>query len=127
MIEYTLGAIDLKADPYTLDIKNVDYDVSYVDNVYLPAAMEPYNNPIVRWIGTIQSIDTFKNALQKFLTSPSFTGWPQFVDNQGETLLRIPSALHIMQDQTNLTPAQPWAPVENMKTLWSQCAAGGTG
>ena len=34
--EYTLGAIDHTKDPYTLDVKNVDYDVSYVDNV-LPA------------------------------------------------------------------------------------------
>ena len=127
LIEYTLGAIDLRADPYTLDVKNVDYDVSYVDNVYLPAAMEPYNNPVVGWIGTVQDIDSFKNALQKFLNSPSFTGWPQFVDNQGETLLRIPSALHIMQDQTNLTPAPPWAPVENMKNLWNRCTTGETG
>ena len=53
----------MKADAYTLDVKNVDYDVSYVDNVYLPAAIEPYNNPVVGWIGTIQEIDPFKNAL----------------------------------------------------------------
>ena len=126
LIEYTLGAIDTNADPYTLDIKNVDYDVSYVDNVYLPAAIEPYNNPVVGWIGTIQEIDPFKDALGKFLSAPLFTGWPQFVDNQGETILRIPSALHIMQDQTNLAPAQPWAPVEKMKILWSHCVSGGT-
>ena len=65
LIEYTLGAIDMKADPYTLDVKNVDYDVSYVDNVYLPAAMEPYNNPVVGWIGTIQDIDSFKRRSPK--------------------------------------------------------------
>jgi len=126
LIEYTLGAIDLTRDPYTLDVKNVDYDVSYVDNVYLPAAMEPYNNAAVGWIGTIQEIDPFKDALWKFLTAPSFKGWPQYVDDQGETILKIPSALHIMQDQANLTPAPPWAPIENMKTLWTHCAAGGT-
>lgn len=124
--EYTLGAIDLTKDPYTLDVKNVDYDLSYVDNAYLPAAMEPYNNPVVGWIGTIQGIDPFKAALQKFLTAPEFTGWPQFVDDQGETILKIPSALHIMLDQANLTPPPPWAPIEQMKTLWMSCAAGGT-
>jgi hypothetical protein len=124
--EYTLGAIDLTKDPYKLDVKNVDYDVSYVDNVYLPAAMEPYNNPLVGWIGTIQEIDPFKDALRKFLTAPAFTGWPQYIDDQGETMLKVPSALHIMLDQANLTPAPPWAPIEKMKTLWGNCTAGGT-
>lgn len=124
--EYTLGAIDLNADPYTLDVKNVDYDVSYVDNAFLPAAIEPYNNPVVGWVGTIQDVDSFKSGLQKFLAAPLFKGWPQFVDNQNETILKIPSALHILQNQTNLAPAQPWAPIEKMKTLWSYCAEGGT-
>jgi hypothetical protein len=124
--EYTLGAIDMSKDPYTLDVKNVDYDVSYVDNAYLPAAMEPYNNPVVGWIGTIQGIPTFKAALQRFLTAPAFKGWPQYVDDEGETLLKVPSALHIMQDQAHLAPAPPWAPVESMKTLWKNCVAGGT-
>jgi hypothetical protein len=122
--EYTLGAIDLSKDPYTLDVKNVDYDVSYVDNAYLPAAMEPYNNPVVGWIGTIQGIDTFKAALQKFLTAPAFKGWPQYVDDENETILKVPSALHIMLDQANLTPAPPWVPIEKMKTLWKNCVAG---
>jgi hypothetical protein len=119
LTEYTLGAIDLNKDPYVLDVKNVDYDVSYVDNAFLPAAMEPYNNPVVGWIGTIQDIDSFKAGLQKFLSD--FSGWPQYVDNQQETLLRIPSALHVMMDQSNLAPAPPWAPIENMKKLWSHC------
>ncbi len=126
LTEYTLGAINLTKDPYTLNVKNVDYDVSYVDNVFLPAAMEPYNNPVVGWIGTTEEIDPFKAALQKFLATPAFEGWPQYVDNENETVLKIPSALHILEDQANLTPAPPWAPIENMKTLWSQCTAGGT-
>jgi hypothetical protein len=126
LTEYTLGAIDLTKDPYTLDVKNVDYDVSYVDNAYLPAAMEPYNNPVVGWIGTIQEIPPFMAALQKFLNAPAFMGWPQYVTNQGETILRLPSTLHIMLDQDHLTPAPPWAPIENTKTLWTTCAAGGT-
>ncbi|MGH9628194.1 MAG: hypothetical protein ACRD7E_07620, partial [Bryobacteraceae bacterium] len=125
LIEYTLGAIDLTKDPYTLDVTNVDYDVSYVDNVYLPAAMEPYNNPVVGWIGTTQKIEDFTAALQKFLSTPEFQGWPQFVTNQGDKVLKIPSALHIMLDQANLSPAPPWAPIEKMKALWRRCASGG--
>lgn len=124
--EYTLGAIDLSKDPYTLDVKNVDYDVSYVDNVFLPAAMEPYNNRAVGWIGTIQEIDPFRSALEKFLATPAFKGWPQYLDDEKETILKVPSALHIMLDQANLTPAPPWAPIENMKALWRHCTSGGT-
>jgi hypothetical protein len=124
--EYTLGAIDLSKDPYTLDVKNVDYDVSYVDNAFLPAAMEPYHNRVVGWIGTIQKIDPFRAALQKFLTTPAFQGWPQYVDDEKETILKVPSALHIMLDQANLTPAAPWSPIEKMKSLWRHCTAAGT-
>jgi hypothetical protein len=80
----------------------------------------------VGWIGTIQEIDPFKDAVRQFLSAPLFQGWPQYVDDEGETILKIPSAAHIMQDQANLTPAPPWAPIENMKTLWRHCAAQGT-
>lgn len=123
LTEYTLGAIDLTEDPYQLDIRNVDYDVSYVDNAYLPAAMEPYNNPTVGWVGTVQEIGPFKDALQRFLAAAEFTGWPQYVDNQGETILKVPSALHIMLDQAHLTPPPPWTPIEKMKELWRDCTA----
>ena len=124
LIEYTLGAINLTKDPYKLDVKNVDYDVSYVDNAYLPAAMEPYNYPLVGYVGTIQEIDTFQGALKRFLAG-KFKGWPQYIDNGHQKILRIPSALHIMLDQDNLTPPPPWRPVEEMKMLWRNCTANG--
>jgi hypothetical protein len=124
LIEYTLGAINLTKDPYLLDVQNVDYDVSYVDNAFLPAAMEPYNNPIVGYVGTIQEIDPFQSALERFLAA-KFKGWPQYIDNGNEKILKIPSALHIMLDQAHLTPPPPWRPVEEMKTLWRNCTANG--
>src|SRR5262249_14498744 len=82
LTEYTLAAINRAKDPYQLDVKNVDYDVSYVDNAYLPAAMEPYNNPIVGYVGTIQEIHPFQRALERFLHK--FKGWPQYIDNGNE-------------------------------------------
>jgi hypothetical protein len=124
LTEYTLGAIDETTDPYQLDKKNVDYDVSYVDNAYLPAAMEPYNYPVVGYVGTIQEINPFKHALKKFLEG-KFKGWPQYVTDQNEKILKIPSALHIMLDKANLTPQPPWAPVEEMKQLWRDCTLNG--
>lgn len=132
LIEYTLGAIKLAKDPYQIDLHNVDYDVSYVDNAYLPAAMEPYNNLQVGYIGTTQLIDTFKDALNRFLAAPIGAGWPQFSDNENETILKIPSALHIFPSlltpgvpPPDLTPPPPWVPIEKMKELWRTCVTGG--
>ena len=52
LLEYTLGArIALPVSnpntdpPNTLDLRNVDFDVSYVNIAYLPAAMGPVDNP----------------------------------------------------------------------------------
>jgi len=84
LIEYTLGARvqlvvnDPNTDPTNaLDLQNVDFDVSYVNVAYARAAMGPYQNDQVGYVGTPQLIGTFRQALNKFLTD--FPGWPQFV------------------------------------------------
>ena len=105
LLEYTLGArVQLivaenpSTDPTnTLDLRNVDFDVSYVNLAFAPAAMGPYQNDQVGCVGTPQSINTFTTALNKFLTD--FPGWPQFVrtcaDKSKETLLKLPSPLEV--------------------------------
>lgn len=95
LTEYTLGALNFNVtstQPYGLNAHNVDYDVSYVDATYLPAAMEPFNNNQVGYIGTIDPINPFRTAVQKFLTT--FDGWPQFKDAQGATILKVPSPIN---------------------------------
>ncbi len=126
LTEYTLGAIKLTKDPYEIDIRNVDYDVSYVDAAYLPALMEPFGNIQVGYVGTPLTIAAFKKALGKFLAPGApFTGWPQFVDEQKEVILKIPSALHVLAGDPDLTPP-PWAPINKMKALWQTCTAAGS-
>ena len=133
LTEYTLSAINQNKDPFGLDVHNVDYDVSYVDTAFMPIAMEPFNNSQVGYIGMIQSIETFRASLMKFtMPSSPWTGWPQFKDDQGVTILKIPSALHIFAGDSDMTPPgpplpgpppppYPWAPINTMATLWQTC------
>jgi hypothetical protein len=147
LIEYTLGArVQLMVnnpnkDPTNaLDLQNVDFDVSYVNVAYAPAAMGPYQNDQVGYVGTPQLIDTFTAALDKFLTD--FPGWPQFVRTYPtaptpETILKLPSPLEIFSrlatdalappDLTPLVPPEQWpnklwTPVQALRDNWIKYA-----
>src|SRR5262249_35075152 len=126
LTEYTLGAINQKPDPVELNAHNVDFDVSYVDTAFLPAAMVPFNTTLppiaqVGYVGTPLPIDAFRAALNKFIAADSpYSGWPQFIDNQGNTILKLPSVLHIMAGDPDMTP-KPWPPVDQLRTNWNGC------
>jgi hypothetical protein len=135
LTEYTLGALQQNVPPnlpYGVDYHNVDYDVSYVDAAYLPAAMEPFNNPVVGYIGSIQSIDPFKAVLTKFL-KVAYPGWPQFSNEQHVTILKVPSPIDVFPKFTStppypdLTPQPPWAPFTALINQWNACNPTGTG
>lgn len=123
LTEYTLGALDRTKDPFRLNAHNVDFDVSYVDTAYLPAAMEPVNNSQVGYVGTIQSVAAFRSALSRFIDrrlTPNFAGWPQFIDNQKLKILKLPSAMHVLAGDPDLTPG-PWAPITQLTANWNAC------
>ena len=146
LIEFTLGAqqVLLVKNPATdppkkLDLRNVDFDVSYVNVAYMPAAMGPYQNDQVGYVGTPQSIDTFKKALNNFLTGPRFKGWPRFVktyaDKSKETILKLPSPLELFArlatndpnppPDLELPPSWPkvlWKPIDEMRENWKTYA-----
>ncbi len=133
LVEYTLGAVNKAVIPYQLSVKNIDIDVSYVDSAYMPAMVEPYpnSNQIWGWVGVNQTIPKFQNILTGFLAD--FPGWPQFIDNRGTEILKIPSPLNVfIADEINtdklnapnarsdLTPL-PWQPLEDLRTDYQQC------
>jgi hypothetical protein len=126
LTEYTLGAINQTKDPFELNTNNVDIDVSYVDTAYLPAAMTPYNTTLppiaqIGYVGTPQPIGTFRSALQKFTAENSpYVGWPQFINNQGKKILKIPSVMHVFSGDPNMTPG-PWKPITQLTTNWNAC------
>ena len=130
LTEYTLGALnfDVPASaPYGLNLHNVDYDVSYVDATYMPAAMEPYNNTQVGYIGSILAIDPFRTAVQSFLTK--YSGWPQFLNDQKVKILKVPSPINLFAglesstNRTDLATVPPWAPITALIKQWNTCTA----
>jgi len=122
LTEYTLGAQPINPDhtkpgqPARLWVPdNVDYDVSYVNYVYMPAVMEPVENPLIGYIGSPIRIGDFNKAIESWYASPLGTDWPLYKRSDGTTIeSKIPSALEIFLnsaafDNTNVflpAPAQ---------------------
>jgi hypothetical protein len=134
--EYTLGALIKTTDPWGINPNNVDYDISYVNDAYLPVAMEPHGNPEVGYIGSITAISAFQTSLDNFLKSKAYTGWPQYIDTSlgknPPTILKVPSPLALMPAYTAPTaptdvtgtagwPKTNWPPIRALKTQWDTC------
>jgi hypothetical protein len=111
LIEFNLGALQAcnnavssicirrpQNNQTTLDIRNVDIDVSYVNVAFAPAALAPVNNDQTGFVGTEQTAESFAIALNKFLAGPG-KPWPQFVhtysDKTKESLLKLASPLEV--------------------------------
>ena len=136
LTEWTLGARNpgtcTGASPpsscilWTLDIHNVDIDISYVDYAYLPGVMEPFNNPgnQTGWVGMATDTLTFGTHVQNWLNDviagygastrdPSVpTSWTLVVDpsDMSKAINKIPSAQHILLTGNNATPPFPTYP-----------------
>ena len=136
MTEYTLGAQPINPDhtkpdqPARLWVPdNVDYDVSYVNYVYMPAVMEPYGNPLIGYIGSPSTINSFKTAIDDWSASSLGADWPLYKGNDGQVISgKIPSALEIFLnsaafDNTNVFMPAPVdsKPIMNMTKEWEAC------
>jgi hypothetical protein len=128
LTEYTLGSDNVTE----LNVHQVDYDVSYVDTAYLPVAMEPYNNRQVGYIGSPQTVAAFRQSLTSFLQDSKWKGWPQFKNNQGAIVPKVPSALHIFAGDSDMYPSQgdpektgkwPYPPIQALADRWTGCVS----
>jgi hypothetical protein len=140
LLEGTMGARqDLKTTdpnkpPNQLDIGDVDFDVSYVNLAYTGAAMGPYKNDQVGYVGSKLLPGPFTDIITKFLND--FPGWPRFVfnypDRTKETIEKLPSPLEVLallkapNEPTELTPIPPpqdggkwptsvWPPIQALR------------
>lgn len=137
LTEYTLGGIDefgpkqTPPTPIKFKPENVNYDISYVDQVYLPVAMEAVDNPFIGWIGTTQSVEDFREGMSRFLTSGPYVGWPQYLDDKQQEFLRIPSTATIYASEFGAHPSpdltRPGASFKATTEFWESCAISGTG
>jgi hypothetical protein len=130
--EFTLAALDMAVpsdQPYGVNPHQVDYDISYVNNAFMPVAMEPYYNSDsekgqIGYVGSIQSISFFQTAITNFLKA--YPGYPDYVNYQGSVINKLPSPLAAMptytqpNPPTDLTP-WPWKPFDTLNKQWDTC------
>jgi hypothetical protein len=139
LVEFSLGAVPINpqhTEPnqpaYLWVPNNVDYDVSYVNYVYMPAAMEPYANPFIGYIGSPGRISDFQTAFVKW--QAAYPGWPLYNDGKGNVLPdKIPSALEIFANTAGFNNTDNFipepatsAPVMTMAREWKQCVNNGS-
>lgn len=98
-------------------MSRVDYDISYVDQVYLPVAMAPLGNPDVGRIGTVQGLTGFRAVLTRFLADRP--GWPTYRGDPPYPGPRIPGAYNVLVGGPDLTAAG--ATVDAMRALYAHC------
>jgi len=118
LTEYTFAdVVTGLGAPYEVKFNRVDYDLSYVDQVYLPTAMGPVNNKYVGYTGTVQDLPGFRKVLHKFLDV--WQGWPIYVGNPPYPEPRIPGAYNALVGGSDLT--DPGVTIAEMKKLWKYC------
>lgn len=118
LTEYTFAdVVTGLGPPYEVKFNRVDYDLSYVDQVYLPTAMGPVNNRHVGFTGTTQDLPGFRKVLHKFLNA--WEGWPVYVGNPPYPEPRIPGAYNAFVGGHDLT--DPGLTLAQMKQLWKYC------
>jgi hypothetical protein len=122
---------------------NQGYNVSNVDQVYLPIAIEPVREPAdIGYIGTTSPTATFRTTLANFTGPASNLTWPIYNNatkagkpaypNAG---IRVPSTASLFTFYANpglapngtpvIIPATPPKLVENLMSQWTACTTTG--
>jgi len=85
---------------YTFTSNLVDYDISYVDHIYLPIAVE-VNNGSVGYSGTDMAISTFQSMVSDFIAKEH---WPYYRLPDNNAHKKIPGGYNLFaQDQAPST------------------------
>ncbi|WP_024538760.1 hypothetical protein [Comamonas badia] len=114
LTEYTFGDSVImpgQADRL-LKPENVGYNISYVDQVYVPVAIGPRNNPYIGYSGSTMELGAFRSALNSYLNTPIGQGWPVYNMEQLQTnQVRIPSGYNIFADRDGTLSPDAKVPV----------------
>ena len=131
LLEFTFATVTPFPQPLKIDHGFVDYDISSVDQVYLPVAMDPVNNPFIGFIGSVLGRDIFSARLTKFRNDFSWPKykWPAYVANQ--SAIRLPATFNVMNEIAHPGAPPPFEPagagikdlpvVRKMEKLWDEC------
>jgi hypothetical protein len=117
LTEYTFAdAVTADGAPFPLFLNKVGYNISSVDQAYLPVAMEPLGNPTIPYIGTVVGLPKFRAKLRQFLAD--FPGWPVY-EPYDENRPRIPGAYNVYASKVDLT--KPGETIDQMDALYRKC------
>ena len=81
LLEYTIRDQLMPATPKSNFTNSVDYDISYINNLYLPVAMEA-DKAHVGYVGTLDDLKTFETKVETFTAGDDLNhyfgkyGWP---------------------------------------------------
>lgn len=92
LVEYTFANVNIQTVPYQISLGDVDYDISYVDHVYLPVAIEPCGQNAVGYTGTVRDLDSFRKILNEFAIHKD---WPHYVQTPSYPHIRLPGTYNL--------------------------------
>jgi hypothetical protein len=133
LTEMTFGsaltdAVTYKDIPFEWIPGDVGYNVSAVDSVYMPVAMEPLNNPLIPYIGSVKPPADIRKILTQWVKD--HPGWPVYKGFPADHP-RIPEAHTVFFDaflandtlntNSELTAPTAGGPIDNMIKLYLGC------
>src|SRR5579864_2047902 len=96
LIEYTFASAEgpPNATTYKINVDQLNYNISAVDSIYLPAAIGAKGNStdLNTYLGSIQDLTAFRKTLTEFAGEGSL--WPQFIPAYylpGNSIIAVPS------------------------------------
>jgi hypothetical protein len=135
LMEYTFADVDTTGKPFIIDL-NVGYNVSYLDQIYLPLALapcrtEPCNTldaTAFGYLGTIQALDNFRKTLTDFSNTE---GWPRYnaaLDDAKRP--RLPGTYKVLVDRVQVVENSQksiFTPIglsiKNLIDQWAVCTS----
>ncbi|STX29932.1 Uncharacterised protein [Legionella beliardensis] len=128
LTEYTFAGAPLQEGGNGLRLwalQDVDWDVSYVDSVYLPIAMGVLGNKYIGYTGTVLTLKQFKAYINKFLAASEVGfGWSNYIiPGNDNSIIKLPGTYNYMLGVLNktVTPLKKNSPLANIALLWKSC------
>src|SRR5271166_3739473 len=96
LVEYTFASAEgpPNAKTFSINLGQVNYNISAVDSIYLPAAIgaKGNNTDLNTYLGSIQDLTTFRDALRDFTQQGA--QWPEFISAYylpSNSIIAVPS------------------------------------
>ncbi len=132
LTEFSFGSaltdpVIYKDKPFGWIEDDVGYNISSVDQIYMPVAMEPVGNPLIPYIGSVKPPQEIRDILAKWSTA--HPGWPVY-KGFPTAHPRIPSAGVVFfdaykSDDTGYNTAspltEPGKQINDMVSLYAHC------